>query len=180
MVVSAEILVHRCPGVGETVLSIYIDPNVLLTASLCVVVPLRQVLDVLSIGTAPTGLLEHFPAVVVGRYPVFGVEMLHLVVPPSIYGGRVGISPHPMPCRPTVFRTGETPDTLRHRVHNVRMDIPALVKPRSSQLQGVQVGYVVCIIERTKHDLSFNITYLEVVGLRRSHVLAALPGWEPV
>ena len=145
-----------------------------------VVVPVWQVLDVLCVGAAARGLLENFPAVVVRTDPILGVELFHLVVPPRIHRRWVGVAPHPVPRRATVFRGGETPNTFGHGVHNVGVNVAALVEPCKGQFQRVQVGYVVRIIERTEHDFALDVRYLEEVGLGGAHVLPTHPRREPI
>ena len=145
-----------------------------------VVVSIGQVLNVLGVGAAARGLLEHIPPVVVGRHTILGVKPLHLVVPPSVHGRRVGIRPHPMPCRPTVLGRRETSDTFGHRIHNVWVDVAALVEPCEGQFQRVQVGYIVGVIQRPEHNLALHVAHFEEVGLGGTHVLTALARREPV
>ena len=135
VVVRAEVLVHRGPGAGQPILPVDENPDILVRPPLRVVVPVGQVLDVLSARATPRRLLEHIPAVVVGADPILRLDLLHLVVPPTVHRWRVGITPHPMPRRTAVLGRGESPDTFGHGVHDVRVDISALVEPREGKFQ---------------------------------------------
>ena len=85
-----------------------------------------------------------------------------------------------MPRWPTILSRWETTDTFGHGVDDIGVNIPALVKPRERKLERVQVGYVICVVQRTEHNLALNIADLEEVSLLGPHPHAALPGREPV
>ncbi len=180
VVVGAEVFVDGHPRVRQPILAVDVDADVLITASLGVVVPLWQVLDVLGVRTAPRRLLEHLPTVVVGGDAILDVESLHHVVPPRIHRWRVGVPPHTMPCGTTILAGGIPPNPLGHGVHDVGVDVAAFVEPRESHFQRVQVRHIVSVIQRPEHDLTLHVPHFEEVGLDRLHELPTLAGREPV
>ena len=180
VIIRTEVLIHRQARRTEAILTVDVDPDVLLRPALRVVVALGEVLDVFGIGASPRWLLEHRPTVVVGADPILRVESLHLVVPPRVHGRRVGISPHPVPCGSAILGGRKAPDTLGHGVHDVGVDVAALVEPREGQLQRVQVRHIIRVVQRAEHDLALDVADLEEIGLGGAQVLAAHPRREPV
>jgi hypothetical protein len=75
---------------------------------------------------------------------------------------------------------GEATNTLGHRINNIRVDIPALVKPSERKFQGVEVSHIIGIIQRTEHHLTLDIPELKEISFSGFHVMPAKTWREPI